>query len=187
MVPIPQLWLPILVATVLVYIASSVIHMFLTYHRKDWSKVPAEDEVMDALRAAGVQPGDYMIPYSGSPEVLKSEEFRAKATKGPVGVLTVFPSGNPFGMGKQLGQWFAYCLVVSVLCAYLTGRAVGPGMDYLQVFRFAGFTAFACYSVAGWQRSIWYGQSWGTTARNTLDGLVYGLLTAGTFGWLWPS
>jgi hypothetical protein len=27
---------------------------------------------------------------------------------------------------------------------------------------------------------------WGTTIKEVIDGLVYGLLTAGTFGWLWP-
>ena len=25
-----------------------------------------------------------------------------------------------------------------------------------------------------------------TTIKNTFDGLVYGLLTGGVFGWLWP-
>jgi hypothetical protein len=34
--------------------------------------------------------------------------------------------------------------------------------------------------------SIWYHRSWGTTLRYTVDGLVYALLTAGIFGWLWP-
>jgi hypothetical protein len=35
--------------------------------------------------------------------------------------------------------------------------------------------------------SIWRGQSWGTTWKHVADGLVYALVTAGTFGWLWPS
>ncbi len=187
MVPIPQLWLPILLASVFAFVASSVIHMVFTYHRADWKPLPNEDRVMDALREAGVPAGDFMMPHAGSPEVMRSDAFKEKWRKGPVGMMTIMPSGVPFGMGKQLGQWFAYCLVVSVFCAYLTGRAVGPGTDYLEVFRFAGFTAFVCYAVGGWQRSIWYAQSWSTTARNTLDGLIYGLLTAGTFGWLWPS
>jgi hypothetical protein len=55
------------------------------------------------------------------------------------------------------------------------------------VFRFAGCTAFVGYAVALWQDSIWYKRNWGTTFRNTVDGLLYGCLTAGTLGWLWPK
>jgi hypothetical protein len=79
-----------------------------------------------------------------------------------------------------------YCILVSVFAAYLTGRAVGPGTEYLEVFRFAGTTAFAGYSLALLQNSIWWRKNWGTTLRSMLDGLIYGLLTAGVFGWLWP-
>ena len=46
--------------------------------------------------------------------------------------------------------------------------------------------AFACYAIAGWQDSIWFKRSWSTTLKNTFDGLIYALVTAGTFGWLWP-
>jgi hypothetical protein len=42
------------------------------------------------------------------------------------------------------------------------------------------------YSFALWQLAIWYRRAWGTTIRSTVDGLLYALLTAGTFGWLWP-
>jgi len=34
--------------------------------------------------------------------------------------------------------------------------------------------------------AIWKGQPWSVTLKEIFDGLVYGLLTAGTFGWLWP-
>ena len=42
------------------------------------------------------------------------------------------------------------------------------------------------YAIALWQASIWMGRSWSTTLKGTFDGLIYALLTAGTFGWLWP-
>ncbi len=185
MVPVLSLWLPILLSAVIVFVASSIIHMLLPYHRKDFGKVPAEDEVMSALRDAGVTPGDYVIPCAGHPKEMKSPEFIEKATKGPVAFMTVMPSGIP-GMGKQLVQWFVYCVVVSIFAAYIAGRALGPGADYLAVFRFAGCTAFVGYALALWQNSIWYKRAWSTTLKSTFDGLVYGLLTAGTFGWLWP-
>jgi hypothetical protein len=118
---------------------------------------------------------------------MKSEEFQEKWKKGPVWFITVLPAGAPLGMGSQLAQWFGYSLIVGVFAAYVTGRALGPGAEYLSVFRFAGCTAFLGYSLAHMQRSIWYRQAWSTTLKNMFDGLVYGLLTAGSFAWLWPD
>jgi len=65
--------------------------------------------------------------------------------------------------------------------------ALGPGEDYLAVFRFTGATAFVGYTLALWQNSIWFKRKWSTNLKNTFDGLIYALFTAGTFGWLWPS
>ncbi len=79
-----------------------------------------------------------------------------------------------------------YILVVNTFAAYIAGRALGPGVDYLAVFRFVGAAAFLGYSLALAQSSIWAARAWTTTATSMFDGLVYGLLTAGTFGWLWP-
>lgn len=187
MVGVLALWLPILVAAVLVFLASSVIHMFLPYHRTDYGRVPEEDALMDAMRGFNVPPGDYVVPCAGGPDVLKSDEFKEKAEKGPVWFMTVLPAGDPFNMGGQLAQWFAYCVVVGVFAAYIAGRAVGPGAEYMSVFRFSGCTAFIGYGLAHLQRSIWYKQAWSTTFKNLFDALIYGLLTAGAFGWLWPD
>jgi hypothetical protein len=187
MVGVMALWLPILVAAVFVFAASSIIHMFLPYHRTDFGKVPDEDAVMDAMRAFNIPAGDYVIPYAGGPEVMKSEEFQAKARKGPVWFMTVLPAGDPFAMGSQLAQWFVYCVIVGVFAAYIASRALAPGAAYLSVFRFAGCTAFIGYALAHMQRSIWYKQAWSTTLKNMFDGLIYGLLTAGSFAWLWPE
>ena len=141
MVSILSLWLPILVSAILVFVVSSIIHMFLPYHRSDFAKVPSEDEVMESLRKFDIPPGDYVIPCAGSPEVMRSEEFRAKANKGPVAFMTVMEPGPP-AMGTSLSQWFIYSILVGVFAAYVTGRVLGPGASYLSVFRFAGTTAF---------------------------------------------
>lgn len=187
MVGVLSLWLPILVAGIVVFFSSSIIHMFLPYHRSDYGRVPDEDAVMDAMRSFNIPPGDYVVPNAGSPEALKSEEFRAKAHKGPVWFMTLLPPGDPFAMGGQLVQWFVYCVGVSVFVAYMTGLALGPGVPYMAVFRFAGCAAFVAYALAHFQRSIWFKQKWSTTLKNVFDGLIYGLLTAGVFGWLWPQ
>ena len=75
---------------------------------------------------------------------------------------------------------------VSLFAAYVASRALPVGAQYLDIFRFIGATSFIGYSLALWQMSIWYRRAWSTTVKATVDGLIYALLTAGTFGWLWP-
>jgi hypothetical protein len=186
MVPILDLWQPILVSAVVVFIASSIAHMVLPYHRTDFKQMPSESEVMEGLRKFGIPPGDYMVPHPGGPQGMKSPAYQEKLVRGPVLSATVMKSG-PLTLGSQLTQWFMFCLVVGVLAAYVTGRAAGPGTEYLVIFRFSGTTAFIAYSVAQWSDTIWFKRSWMTTIKNTFDGLVYAMLTAGIFGWLWPE
>lgn len=185
MVSLTSLVVPILVSAVIVFIASSLIHMVLPYHKGDFRSVPKEDEVQAALRPFNLPPGDYFLPRPSSTAGMKSPEYLEKVRKGPVLVMTVMPSGQ-MSMGRNLALWFVYLLVVSFLSAYISGRALATGASYLAVFRFVGSTAFLSYSLALIQTSIWYHKSWGTTLKSMFDGLVYALLTAGTFGWLWP-
>jgi hypothetical protein len=160
--------------------------MVLKYHNSNVKKVPNEDGVMDALRPFNIPPGDYMLPRCDSSKEMNSPEFTEKLKKGPVAIITVLPNG-PFSMGKSLVIWFIYCLVVGIFAAYIAGRALPPGSEYLSVFRLAGTTAFIGYSLALLHDSIWYARAWSTTFKFLFDGLIYGLLTGGTFGWLWPS
>ena len=187
MVSIPSLWLPILLAAVLVFVVSSIIHIFLNYHANDFSAVEDEDGVMDALRGFNIAPGDYVFPYAGSMGDMKSDAFREKTSKGPVAFFTVIPSGAMLDMRKSLTLWFLYSVLVGVVAAYLGGRVLAPGVDYLSVFRVTGTVAFCCYAMAHPQRSIWYHQKWSTSLKSMFDGLVYASVTAGVFGWLWPS
>jgi len=80
-----------------------------------------------------------------------------------------------------------YCLVVAIFTAYLTGRTTPSGTVYLAVFRVAGAVAFMAYGVGQVVNGIWRGMPWGTVIKEVFDGLAYSLLTAGTFGWLWPK
>lgn len=186
MVSLTALWLPILLSAVFVFVVSSIIHMLLGYHASDFRGVPSEDQVRDALRPFNIPPGEYVVPHAADPKAMGTPEFQEKMTAGPVAFLTVMPNEVP-RMGGQLAQWFVYCLLVGVFAAYISGRALGADAHYLAVFRFAGATAFAGYSLALLQHSIWYRRSWSNTLKSVFDGLVYALVTAGTFGWLWPS
>jgi len=186
MVPVTSLWLPILLSAVIVFIASSILHMVLPFHRKDYKKLPDENGVMDALRKFGLAPGDYAFPLAGSPSAMKDPAFQEKWKKGPGGMMTIM-DGSALSMGKNLALWFVYCLVVGVFAAYVAGRALPAGSRYLSVFRFTGTIAFTSYALALWQDTIWLKRAWTTTLKSNIDGLIYGLLTGGTFGWLWPK
>lgn len=185
MTGLTALWLPILLSAVFVFLVSSVIHMAPLWHKHDYPRMPNEDAVRDALRPLAIPPGDYMVPRAQDMAEMKSAAFTDKLKQGPVVMFTVMPNG-PMSMGRNLAMWFAYSLVVSVFSAYVAGRALSQGSPYLSVFRFAGVTAFAAYTLALWQMSIWYRRAWSITVKSTVDGLIYALVTAGTFGWLWP-
>ncbi len=185
MTELSALWLPILLSSVIVFVASSIIHMALPWHKSDYPKVPNEDKVMDALRPLNIPPGDYMVPRPANMKDMRSPEFLEKMKSGPVIVMTVMPNG-PATMGRNLVLWFIYSALDGLFSGYIAGRALPAGSSYLSVFRFAGAAAFLGYSVALWQMSIWYRRAWSMTIKSTVDGLIYALLTAGTFGWLWP-
>jgi len=185
MTPLSALWLPILLSAVLVFVVSSLIHMMTPWHKSDYPKVPNEDRVMDTIRGLGIPPGDYMMPRPTTREEMGSPAFQEKFKRGPVMVFTVMPPG-PMSMRNNLINWFLYAVVVGVFAAYIAGRALAPGVAYLAVFRFVSATAFIGYALALWQMSIWYRRAWVTTIKATVDGLIYALLTAGVFGWLWP-
>jgi hypothetical protein len=183
MTPLASLWLPILLSAVFVFIASSIIHMVLKYHATDRLRLPDEEALRAALHAP---PGDYAVPYASSMAEMKEPAYAAKLAEGPVAFITVRPTGS-WNMGSALAGWFVYCIVVSIFAAYIASRAIPPGGDYLAVFRFAGTMAFAGYGLAIWQNPIWAGGSVKATLKSTFDALIYAALTAGTFGWLWPT
>jgi hypothetical protein len=185
MITIASLWLPILLSAVIVFIASSVIHMGPFWHRGDYPAMPRETEVLSALRPFAIPPGDYFIPRASGMQEMRSPEFKEKLKQGPVAVITVMPNGM-MSMRRNLVQWFVFVIVVSIFCAYIAGRTLPAGTPYPRVFQIVGATAFIGYALALCELSIWYRRSWSLTAKAALDGLIYGALTAGTFGWLWP-
>jgi hypothetical protein len=184
MVPALSLWLPILISAVIVFIVSSIIHMVLKHHASNMKALPAEDEVMDALQPFNIGAGEYFMPHVSDLKQRETDEFKAKLAKGPVAFLTVVP--DAYNMGGKLFMWFVYSLLVGLFTAYVAGVALAPGAHYLAVFRITGAVAFVGYSLALIQNSIWYGRNWSSTLKYLADGSIYALVTAGTFGWMWP-
>ena len=140
MVPLTALWLPILLSAVIVFVASSIMHMLLPYHRGDYSQLPDEDKILAVLRSAALKRGLYVFPFCTHKD-MKSPALLEKQIQGPVGFITIVPSGPP-AMPTFLIQWFVYCLLIGFFVAYLTGHTVAHGAYYLAVFRVAGTAAF---------------------------------------------
>lgn len=179
------LWMPILLSAVLVFLASSVIWNVLAAHKWHIKALPDEPAALEALGKQGLAPGQYSFPYMADPKAMKEPAFQEKLKKGPVGLLIVRAPG-PIHMGKFLGQWFVYLLLVSYLVALVCGHTLHAGDPYMRVFRIAGVVAFAAYSMGTIPNAIWWGRPWKSAFKELVDGIVYALLTAGCFGWLWP-
>jgi hypothetical protein len=186
MVTLGSLLVPIVLSAVLVFIASSIIHMVLKYHNKDYSPLPNEDAVRAAMRAGNPPPGQYIIPYCSDMKDMEKPEVKQKYIEGPVGVLNLMRPGVP-KMGTYLSQWFVFILVVSFFIAYIAAHSLPAGARYLEVFRVVGAIGFLAYAAGQLPASIWMGKPWKVAWKEAFDGLVYGLVTAGTFGWLWPG
>lgn len=181
MVTIASLWLAILVSTVFVFFASFILHTLLPHHKSDYRVLPDEGAVSGL---SGLAPGQYDFPHSGGMSDLKDEVMIAKYNAGPVGLVTMLPSGVP-NMNKSLMLSVLHNLVVAVLVAYICAAMLNADAEYLTVFRLAGLTAWLAYGWGAIPDAIWFGKPWSVVLKYMGDGLVYALLTAGTFGWLW--
>lgn len=178
-----ELWLPIVLSAAFVFIVSSIFHVALPIHAGDFKKLPDEDGARAALGTPTVPPGDYVVPYATCMKDVCIDEMKKKYEEGPVAFLTVLPKGPP-AMGKALVQWFLFCVLVSIFVAYVVSFALSESAHYTQVFRLAGTVALPGYAFAYVQDSIWKGRPWGTSIKFMIEGVVYALVTAGTFGWL---
>ena len=179
------LWQPIVLSAVLVFILSAIIHMVLKYHNSDYKRLSNEDAVRAAIRSGNPEPRQYIFPYAAEMKEMGSPEMRQKYAEGPVGVMYLRQPGPPT-MGPALTQWFLYTLLVSIFVAYAAAHALPPEAEYLRIFRIVGVAAFLAYGLGSLPASIWMAKPWVVAAKEVFDGLLYALVTAGTFGWLWP-
>ena len=181
-VTLSMLWIPILVSAVFVFIAANLLWMALPFwHRPDYKKLPDEKTVLAGL--AGAASGQYIAPAMDWSKATAEEKEALQ--KGPAALLLV-RNPNAFSLGKSLTLYFLYSLVVSLFVGYLCAVTLAPGTHYLKVFQVAGTAGILAYAFRGVPDSAWYGKPWSVTIKECIDGVIYGLLTAGTFGWLWP-
>lgn len=186
MIALASLWLPILLSAVAVFFISSLVHMVLGYHRSDYQQLPDERATLTSLREKKLPPALYHFPYANSPKEMGTPEMVAKLTEGPVGILVLMPN-RPMTMGKFLGQWMGYCLLVSLVIASVGALVLPRGTDPLLVFRVTGTIALLAYGLANIVDSIWKAYPWRVTGKHIVDGVLYALATGAIFAWLWPS
>lgn len=181
MVSLMALWLPILIASVLVFIASNILWMLLPFHRSDYKTLPDDKALIAAIGSA--PSGQYLFPYVDWKTVTPEQK---DALQQQAGGLLLLRNPNRFNFGPKLFQYFLFIVVIEIIVAYITGRTRPAGTHYLEVFRIAGAAALLGFGFSSVPDSIWYGKPWSNTFKQLVDALVYALLTAGVFGWLWP-
>jgi len=178
-------WLPILVSAVLVFIVSSLVHMVFKYHASDYKKLPNEDAVRDAIRSGKATPGQYVFPHCNNMKEMQSPEMKQKYTEGPVGIITLKKPG-PVEMGGALVQWFVFTLVISFLVGNVAYHTLPLNSSHRHVFHVVGTVTWLAYAAAVIPQAIWMGKPWTAALKDVFDGLLYALVTAAAFMYLWP-
>jgi hypothetical protein len=183
MVSMTALILPIVISAVLVFMLSAFLWMAAPHHKGEWKALSHEDAVRTALQKP--TPGLYMIPYAGTPEARKDPAFLRKLQEGPVAMITV-SAGRGTSMGPMMVQSIVFYLIVSSIVGYVAIHGIPAGASYLKVFQVVGTMGWLAYGFGSVSESIWFGRPWSATAKQVVDALLMGMVTAGTFGWLWP-
>jgi hypothetical protein len=112
--------------------------------------------------------------------------MKQKYQEGPVGHVTLLPNAMP-NMGKYLGQWFVWTLVVAVVAAYLAAKVFG--LDHAHACaaaKLVGAVSFIAHGFGTVSESIWSGRPWSQSVKYLLDAALYAVGSGYVFYWLWP-
>jgi len=180
-----ELWLPILVTSVVMFFVGFIAWTVSPHHKKDWVKLPNEDDIQKTVRSGNIKPGQYIFPHCADWSELKDPEKKARYEAGPHGTVTVW--AGPPAMGKSMALTFFYQVVVSVFIGYLTSLALGASAEFSKVFQVAGTAGILAHCFASIPNAIWFCKPLRAIMTDLIDGVIYGLLTGVIFAWLWPS
>ncbi len=181
-----QLWQPIVVSAVFVFIISAVIWMATPLHKHDY-KNPGEREgaILDMLRKEKLEAGVYCVPWMQCDKGGDKKAAMEKYNAGPWASLTVM--GTKPSMGMSLTLWFVNTLLISAMVGYITYHTLPNNPHYLKVFQAAGTAATLAYCGYLLPLAAWHAVPMKQLPAKFFDGLLYACVTAGTFGWLWPQ
>jgi len=185
MVSFVQVLIPIVAAAVAVFVASSLIHMLLKWHKPEYRKLPNEDEVRAAVRAGGAGAGQYIIPYCSDPKEFQDPAMAQKLIDGPVGVVMLRQPCMP-KMGPMMGGWFALNLAVAAIAGFLACSTLPEGAG-MAAAKLAGGATFLAYGAGAISNAIWWGKPWSAALKELGDAFIYGVASALAFAWLWPG
>jgi hypothetical protein len=180
-----DLWLPILLSTVGVWIASAIVWMALPHHKRDLDPLPDEAGFIAHLRAINLLRGNYAIPDSSDHSRMKDPEMQRCWKEGPCGFITLIHT--PPSMPRNMMLSVLTHLVVSFLIAYVGAITLARGTDFAKVFQVLGTVGVLSYSFAFIPHNIWFGAKPRATVMCIIDGVVYGLITGAVFAAMWPA
>lgn len=198
-----ELWLPILLSGVGVWIASAIAWMAIGHHKKDRDALPGgekgEQEMMDTVTRLGIKPGNYGFPdfcqHDTLPRKERMEALKVLYDKHPQGLLRVWA---PVNMGVNMVLTFLFYLVTSAVIGYLAWAALGPGSmpsppngadlpttNRALVFQVTGIAGILAYSFATFPGDLWFQKKKRAMVMDWCDGVVFALITGLIFAWLW--
>ena len=180
------LWLPILLSAVVVFVISSLVHMVFKYHASDYGTVANEEAIRAAVNTNPPAPGRYVIPHCKDMKDMSSPEMLKKYQEGPVMHFTILPKGMP-NMGKYLGLWFVWSLVIAAVAGWLTAKVYGVGVPPLGAAKFFAVVTFIAHGFGTITESIWVGRPWSSSAKYVLDAALYAVGSGAVVYWLWPA
>ena len=178
-----DLWLPILINGVVLFVASFIAWVILPHHFGDKRKLDEEQKVMDLVRELNIPPGNYMFPYAKNKQEQGSAEFRERYVEGPRGILDVYATAN---MGLNMVLTVVFFLITSAVIGYITHFTCPPGdagVDFMRVFRVAGTIGILTHGSSGVLNGIWFKRR---SFTDIIDGIVFGVILGLIFAALWP-
>lgn len=178
-----ELWLPIVVSGVAVFLMSALNWTALPTHKTEFSGFSNDEDVSAALRVSAKSPGRFVTPnlLGGAGN---TPEGKAKLERGPLAYVTIAGPGLP-SMGQMMGLSLTSAIAISALVGYVAANSLAPDASYLHVFRITGTVTFMAYACGTLSESIWFARPWKSQMLNAFDSLLYAGITGGVFGWLW--
>ncbi len=184
-----DLWLPILLSGVAVWVASALAWMAIGHHRKDRDPIPGgkEREFMDTIKRLNIPPGNYGFPdfcqHHDLPPKERKEAMKALYNTRPMGMLRVWGEVN---MGVNMFLTFLFYLITSMVIAFLAAGALPHGASFATVFHLCSLAGILAYCFATFPGDLWYQLKHRAMLMCWIDGIIFGLITGLIFAWLWP-
>jgi len=148
---------------IVMFIWTSIAHMFLPLGEAGISEIPNESAVLSAMQSSiGERTGLYIFPGPGvGKNATRQEKHEAmkhmaeKMAANPSGILMYHPPGRPMALGKWLGIEFGTELLEAILVVFLLAQtSIASFAGRAGFVLVAGILAAIATNVSYWN---WYG------------------------------